>query len=254
VVVRGDAARLAQVFRNLLGNALKYTGPDGRIHVKVAAAGAEAVVSVRDSGVGIDADVLPRIFDLFVQADSSLARSQGGLGIGLTLVRHVVRMHGGNVEAWSAGRGHGSEFEVRLPLSAAVASTPAPGSAETTEAGARRVLLIEDNRDSRQMLRLLLELKGHRVQEAADGRAGIKLAVEGAPDVVLVDIGLPDMDGYAVAERLRKLLGRGVRLVALTGYGDPHARRRARAAGFDAFLVKPVDPEQLAAAMAATPS
>ena len=201
---------------------------------------------VRDTGIGIEPDMLTRIFDLFVQANSTLARSEGGLGVGLTLVQHVVRLHGGTVVAISERRGRGSEFEMRLPIGTVVASDATPLSMVAAPARARRILLIEDNRDARQMLRTLLELGGHRVDDAGDAKAGMHIAVTSVPDVVLVDIGLPDLDGYEVATRLRTLLGGSVRLVALTGYGDDETRRRAIAAGFDEYLVKPVAPETLA--------
>ena len=244
VAVRGDPQRLEQVFKNLLINAAKYTGPGGRVQIGVERDDQDVVVRVRDTGIGIEADMLPRIFNLFFQIDSSLARSEGGLGIGLTLVQYIVRLHGGSVLARSEGHGRGSEFEVRLPLAARAARdaepVPTPGPARP-----RRVLLIEDNRDARQMLRMLLELVGHRVEAAGDGESGIRLAVAGAPEIVLVDIGLPDLNGYAVAERLRKLLGGALRLVAVSGYGDAEMRQRATAAGFDRYLVKPVTLEEL---------
>ena len=246
LVIEGDADRLEQVMRNLLGNAAKYTGPGGAVRVSAGLEHATAVIRVSDTGVGIDPAILPRVFDLFVQADSSLARSEGGLGIGLTLVQHLVRLHGGSVVARSGGRGQGSEFEVRLPRGAPAG---APGAAAATAGSpgraARRVLIVEDNRDARQMLRMLLEIDGHSLEEAATARAGIELAAATAPDVVLIDIGLPDLDGYDVARAIRKRLGARVRLVALTGYGDSEARRKSAEAGFDAHLVKPVAPGDL---------
>jgi len=205
--------------------------------------GDRAVLSVRDTGVGIRAELLPRVFDLFVQADRSLERSAGGLGIGLTLVRQLVQLHGGTVEASSAGPGRGSTFTVRLPI---LADPPQVyGDAHPAVAApARRVLVIEDNEDAREMLRNLLLVLGHEVYEACDGAAGIQEAQRLRPDAALIDIGLPGIDGYEVARRLRTEVP-GARLVAVTGYGQPEDRERALAAGFDEHVVKPVDPEQL---------
>jgi two-component system, sensor histidine kinase len=180
-----------------------------------------------------------------VQGDSSLARSQGGLGIGLTLVRRLVELHGGVVVARSEGPGRGSEFEVRLPLGP-IRETGEALPAERRPSRGLRLAIIEDNRDSREMLRTVLELQGHRVQDAAAGLAGVQLVITTAPDVVLVDIGLPGIDGYEVARRLRQRLGSAVRLIALTGYGDPDSKQMTATAGFDDHLVKPVSPEELA--------
>jgi CheY-like chemotaxis protein len=246
VLVEGDPTRLEQVVWNLLDNALKYTPPGGRIDVSVDQEGPEAVLRVRDSGAGIAAGMLPRIFDLFVQAPASLDRSQGGLGLGLTLVRRLVELHGGQVAATSAGPGQGSEFIVRLPALAAAAAGEAATATLTPVAVPRRVLLVEDNADVRDGLRLLLEEWGHRVEEAVDGPSGVARALDVRPDVALVDIGLPGIDGYAVARQIREAPGGGeIRLVALTGYGQPEDRRRALDAGFDTHLVKPVDPDDL---------
>jgi signal transduction histidine kinase len=249
VVVGGDSMRLEQVVRNLLANAVKFTPPGGRITVTVAREADSAVVTVSDTGIGISADMLPRVFDLFVQGDVSLARAQGGLGIGLTLVRRLVELHGGSVHASSAGANEGSTFEVRLPCATegAVSAAPASGRQPVRPL---RIVLIEDNADARQALGRLLELDGHNVRVASNGPTGVRTATETAPDVVLVDIGLPGMDGYEVARRLRRRLGSSVRLVALTGYGDTDARRRSAEAGFDGHLVKPVFPENLARALA----
>jgi CheY-like chemotaxis protein len=194
--------------------------------------------------------VLPQVFDLFVQGDSSLARSQGGLGIGLTLVRRLVELHGGTAAARSKGPGHGSEFEVCLPARPRPDEVDRAGPTRGPGGERLRIVVIEDNRDAREMLRLLLELQGHQVGEAADGPAGVHAAVTSAPDVVLLDIGLPGMDGYQVARRLRSRMGSGVRLVALTGYSDPETRRATAAAGFDAHLVKPVEPAELTRVLA----
>jgi CheY-like chemotaxis protein len=236
--VDGDPMRLEQVVHNLLANALKYTPPGGRVDVRVCRSEGFATIRIED-GVGMDPEILPRIFDLFTQADETLDRSRGGLGIGLTLVRSLVQLHGGTVQAESAGRGRGSVFVVRLPA-------VAPGGADGEIRDAApvvdplRILLVEDNIDVRESLKSLLEEVGHRVTTAADGLEGIERGVQSRPDVALVDIGLPGLDGYGVARRLRETLGRDVLLVALTGYGLPEDRRRALEGGFDAHLTKPV--------------
>lgn len=243
--VYADATRLEQVFANLLTNSLKYTPPDGAIRLRVSREGREAVLRVEDTGTGIAPDLLPRVFDLFAQGDSGLDRSPGGLGIGLTLVRRLVEQHGGRVEAHSEGRGRGSTFVVRLP---AIEPPRTPSRQATSvarhDAMRRRVLVVEDNRDAREMLRWLLELSGHEVYEADNGARGIEMAMRLRADVALVDIGLPGLDGYEVARRL-KAQGHPARLIALTGYGQAEDRRRSEAAGFDAHLVKPVDADHL---------
>ena len=239
--VLGDQVRLEQVFNNLLGNSLKYTPGRGRIEVVIVRDGPEVRVHVRDSGVGIPADALPRIFDLFTQADVTIDRARGGTGIGLTLVRSLVQLHGGTVRAASAGPGHGSEFTVTLPLAPDVAARTEPPPAAEPSFGGRRVLLVEDNVDNRNSLRELLEELGHVVAVARNGIEGVEVALATVPEVALVDIGLPELDGYQVAQRIRAGLGDRVRLIALTGYGQPEDVRRARTAGFDAHLVKPVD-------------
>ena len=244
VWVDGDETRLEQVIGNLLANALKYTPAGGHVHVSVDAEGGEAVVRVRDDGIGIAADRLGSIFDLFFQGERGLDRAQGGLGIGLTLVKRLVELHGGSVAAASAGPDHGSTFTVRLPRIPMVPSRlPAEPTAPPRR---RRVLLIEDNADAREMLRTALELSGHTVDEADDGAAGLARAEAARPDAAIVDIGLPGIDGYEVARRLRALAGGGdIVLIALTGYGQPEDRRRSEEAGFDTHLVKPVDPAAL---------
>ncbi len=243
--VRGDAVRLEQVFTNLVANAAKYTPDGGHVVVECAVEAAEVVVTVLDDGIGISAEMLPRIFDLFAQAHATLDRSQGGLGIGLTLVRQLVELHHGRVTAESAGVGQGSRFTVRLPL-AEIGVTFGPkvvaGPAPTRS---REVLVVEDNPDTRAMLATLLEAHGHRVRVAADGAEGLARALEAPPEVMVVDIGLPRMDGYAVARRIREDLGREVLLIALTGYGQPEDRARAAEAGFDVHCTKPVTPERL---------
>jgi signal transduction histidine kinase len=242
--VEGDQARLVQVFVNLLNNATRYTPQGGGISVTAAKAGAEVVVSVKDTGIGIAPDMLPRVFELFARAAPDADDSGIGLGIGLALVHRLVDLHGGTIEGQSAGLGQGSEFIVRLPLAAAPAAMP-PRRATIPRTGfSRRILLVEDNSDARTTLALLLRLVGHEVTVAEDGRRAIEAAVAGLPQVALVDIGLPDMDGYGVARQLRSRFGDQVFLVALTGFGQPAERQRAIDAGFNEHLVKPV---QLAA-------
>jgi two-component system CheB/CheR fusion protein len=247
LTVEGDRTRLIQVLVNLLNNAAKYTDPGGEVSVTGYREGADVVVRVADTGLGIAPDLLPRVFDMFTQADSSLAHTRGGLGIGLTLARQVVELHGGRISAASAGLGRGSEFIVRLPLRDGSVRSERPEASERPGLTApRRVLVIEDNRDSREMLRISLELEGHVVETAIDGSQGLAAARAGTPDVVIVDIGLPGLDGYEVARAIRQSVGGAVVLIALTGYGDGEAQRRVAAAGFDVHLVKPVDPQVLA--------
>jgi signal transduction histidine kinase len=240
--VSGDETRLEQIAVNLLENAVKYTPPGKPIRVRVASEGNEAVFEVSDEGEGIAADLLPRIFDLFTQGERTLDRAQGGLGLGLTLVRNLTELHAGRVWAHSEGIGKGARFVVRLPLVPApersVEAKPAPAAAGR----ALRTLVIEDNVDSAETLKTLLSLQGHDVHIAHDGPTGVERALEVRPEVALVDIGLPGFDGFEVARRLRAAPGGdAIRLVALTGYGQPEDRRAAGAAGFDHFLVKPVD-------------
>jgi len=245
--VDGDATRLEQVTTNLLLNAVKYTPPSGRIDVTVAVDGEQVRLRVRDDGAGIAPELLPRVFDPFVQSEQSLDRSDGGLGVGLTLVRRLVEHHGGSVEARSAGPGAGTEMIVSLPRIAAPESTEA-GGAGAARSTARRILVVEDNDDARDAVRLLLEAAGHEVHEASDGRAGLKAALETKPDVAIVDLGLPGIDGFELARRLRAT-GAPIRLVALTGYGQPEDQARSMEAGFDMHLVKPVDEQRLLAAL-----
>jgi PAS domain S-box-containing protein len=244
VYLEADMTRLAQVVSNLLNNAAKYTPEGGHIGLTIESDGSEAVVRVRDDGSGISADLLPRVFDLFTQGDRSLARSEGGLGIGLTLVRSLVEMHSGRVEAHSDGPGRGSEFVVRLPALRSVVRTAGSGEGEvwTPSPSSRRVLVVDDNVDSAESLAVLLRIEGHEVRTAHDGPAALQEAQAFRPEVVFLDIGLPRMDGYDVAVRLRELAGlREVLLVALTGYGQDEDRRRAAEAGFNAHLVKPAN-------------
>jgi PAS domain S-box-containing protein len=246
--VDGDVTRLEQVVVNLVNNAAKFTPPGGEIRLTVDREGAHAVLRVRDSGVGLAPEMLQRVFDLFAQADRGLDRAQGGLGIGLTVVRRLVELHGGRVEARSDGLGRGAEFVVRLPALAQAVEAAAPGRAVAAAPAEKRVrvLLVEDNPDAAETLMMLLQLLGHHVRIAPDGFSALELAATNVPDVILVDIGLPGMDGYEVARRIRADVRlRRVLLVALTGYGREEDKQHAMAAGFDYHLVKPVDPRAL---------
>jgi CheY-like chemotaxis protein len=245
VTVLGDPVRLQQVLTNLVNNASKYTGEDGSIWLTLELEGDEAVVRVRDNGVGIPEDQLDSIFNLFAQANPTLARTEGGLGIGLTLVKRIVALHGGSVQSRSDGLGRGAEFIVRLPRDTAGGAAAASPVASLATA-ARRVLVIEDHDDGREVLVATLERHGHHVVHAAGGREGIDAALRCLPEVALIDIGLPDVDGYEVARTLRHRLEDRIWLVALTGYGQPQDRLRAEEAGFDAHLVKPIEPARLA--------
>jgi signal transduction histidine kinase/ActR/RegA family two-component response regulator len=236
--VDGDLTRLTQCVVNILTNAAKYTTPGGRIHIALARAGDEAVIEVTDNGHGIAREMLPHIFDLFVQADRTLERSQGGLGIGLSVVRKLVQMHGGQVTASSAGLGAGSRFQIRLPLVATPAIAESPGAGQPPLA--RRVLVVDDNVDAAVSLSQVLQMEGHEVQTVHAAAAALALSESFAADIVLLDIGLPEMDGYEVARRLRAAGSRS-RIIALTGYGRSEDIQLARAAGFDAHLTKPVD-------------
>ena len=254
-VVEGDSARLVQAVGNLLDNAIKYSEEGGRVRLTARAEGQEVVIAVRDEGVGIDAELLPHVFDLFIQADRSLERRQGGLGIGLTLVRRLVEMHGGRVAVASEGAGRGSEFTIRLPRLAvdvpAPAAAPVAAAREAPSGPARRVLVVDDQPDSTDSLALLLRLHGHEVYTAADGPGAVDEFLRSKPEVVFLDLGLPGMSGYDVARRLRATPeGRDVRLVAVTGYGTEADRERTRAAGFDLHLAKPVDPHAVEALLA----
>lgn len=250
--LRADPVRLAQVLSNLLNNAAKYTPPNGRIEVAAERHEGQVLLRVRDSGVGIPGPMLERVFDLFVQADRSLDRSDGGLGIGLTLARRLVEMHGGTIRAESEGPGAGSEFVVRLPVRSDAAAAPGP-DASTAEPGARRrVLVVDDNADAADLLGELLRDLGHEVRIERDGLAALAAMDAFAPEVVLLDIGLPGLDGYQVAERIvRSRDGARPLLVAVTGYGQESDRRRSYDAGFDHHLVKPVDPGRLQTLLAA---
>jgi signal transduction histidine kinase len=247
VCVLADPVRLEQILANLVNNAAKYTDPGGHIWLTAEVKGGEVSVSVRDTGIGMPPEILPRVFELFTQADTALDRSRGGLGIGLTLVSSLVRMHGGRVEARSAGPGRGSEFIVRLP----VLRAPFPEAQPAAEPGpppsvSRKLLVVDDNVDAAQSLAMLLTLEGHQVEVAHDGPAALAAAESFKPDVVLLDIGLPGMSGLEVGQRLREQRGRdGLLLIAMTGFGQEDDRRRSLEAGFDCHLVKPVNTPDL---------
>jgi PAS domain S-box-containing protein len=244
-----DPIRLAQVIANLLNNAAKYTSKAGQVWLMAERRDQEVEIRVRDTGIGIAPELLPQVFDLFVQADRSIERSQGGLGIGLTLVKKLVEMHGGSVSARSEGRGQGSEFTVRLPIlaekPAAYAHTVVSGTLASA-APLRRVLVVDDNVDAAESMALLLRMRRHEVRVVHDGPSAIQAASDFQPEVVLLDIGLPGMSGYEVARKLRQAPGgRKLILAAMTGYGQEEDRRRSQEAGFDQHFTKPVDPEQV---------
>jgi PAS domain S-box-containing protein len=255
LLLDADPVRLTQVFGNLLTNAAKYTEANGRIWLSARRDGGHAVLSIRDTGIGIAPDMLPHVFELFVQADHTSTRAQGGLGIGLTLVKNLVEMHGGTVEARSSGLGGGSEFVVTLPLVVPV-STPANGSdrdgfrAPPATSG-YRLLVVDDNRDAALSLAVLLRLQGHDVQVAHDGPTALQVAMRFQPDLMFLDLGMPRMDGYEVARRIRSTpeLSR-IKLAALTGWGQQEDRRRTAEAGFDHHLVKPPEPKLVEALLA----
>jgi len=248
--VIGDFARLVQSIGNLLANAIKYTEPGGEITVRAHADAATVSIEVTDSGVGIEPELLPRIFDLFVQSDRTLDRAQGGLGIGLAVVRSLIEMHGGEVAARSAGPGQGATFTVRLPRIDRPA-LPAAGGA-CAPVTRQRILIVDDNTDAADTLAELLQMQGHQTCAAYSGREALERVLSFEPDVALLDIGLPQMDGYELAERLRSLPRlQGIRLIALTGYGQTEDRQRGQAAGFDDHLVKPVELRALERALQA---
>jgi len=243
-------ARLEQVLENLLGNALKYTPPGGEVRVRVSSTDGQAVMDVADTGPGIPGHLRESIFELFVQGERALDRAQGGLGIGLTLVKALVALHGGTVSAASERNREGSRFTICLPRIAAPATAPRVAARPGTGT-ARRILVIEDNEDARDILLMQLRLDGHEVHAAVDGPSGVDTTARLIPDVVLVDVGLPGLDGYEVARRIRATReGERIALIALTGYGQAEDRRRALAAGFDVHLTKPVAAEHLARAIA----
>ena len=252
--VRGDRTRLVQVLCNLLSNAAKYTAPGGRIELAAAQEGADIVISVSDNGVGIPQAMLSKVFEMFTQVENTLEHSQGGLGIGLTLVKRLVELHGGTVEARSDGVGHGARFLVRLPADDGSAA-PAPESAAhapVVQERRHRIMVADDNRDAADTLASMLKLFGHEVCIAYDGQEAVELAASFQPDLALLDIGMPRLNGYDAARTIRSQpKGREVLLVALTGWGQPEDKRRSQSAGFDEHLVKPVDPAVLGRLLAA---
>jgi signal transduction histidine kinase/CheY-like chemotaxis protein len=260
--IDADPIRIAQVLSNLLNNAAKYTQPGGQIRLGTSVEGGHVLFRVRDNGIGIPREMLSRIFDLFAQVDHSLDHSQGGLGLGLTLAKSLVEMHGGSVQAVSDGLNRGSEFIVRLPVFTQVSPSDEPSrpleepiavSKDRPRPPARRVLVVDDNVSSAESMAMILKLEGHDVEVCYDGCQALSAVARFRPEVVLMDIGLPGMDGYEVARRLREdaKLGGGIALLAaVTGYAEDNARRRSREAGFDHHLVKPVDPDNVLALVA----
>jgi PAS domain S-box-containing protein len=256
IFVDADLTRLSQVFANILNNAAKYTDPGGSIWINVERQGSEAVVSIRDSGIGIPPAMLPRVFEIFTQVDRTLEKAQGGLGIGLSIVKRLVEMHGGMVEARSEGRGTGSELVVRLPVPAAAAPGSAldPKTSVSTGSAVRRILVADDNVDSAESLAMLLEILGHEVRTAHDGQEAVEVAAELRPEVILLDIGMPRLNGYDACRRIREEpWGKGILIVALTGWGQDEDRNRSREAGFDHHLVKPVEPAVVAELLCGPP-
>jgi PAS domain S-box-containing protein len=251
LIVMGDPVRLQQILVNLLHNAVKYTPPGGCIRLSLGREGSQSVLAVRDTGVGISPDMLEKVFDPFVQADAARNPQEGGFGIGLTLVRMLVDLHGGTVTASSDGLGRGSQFLVRLPLAA---DSPQPTDGQSPprpSPPALKVLIVEDDADSREILRLLLELEGHDVRVAGNGAAALDQIDREAVDAAVIDIGLPGMDGYELARRIRaRPPHRCPRLLALTGYGQPSDQAAVKEAGFDKHLLKPCDPAELSRTLA----
>jgi two-component system, chemotaxis family, CheB/CheR fusion protein len=247
IYLNADRARLAQVFGNLLNNSCKYTRPQGQISLSAKRVDDEVLVTVRDNGAGIPADKLSSIFDMFMQVDRTAERSQGGLGIGLTLVQRLAEMHGGSVEAKSDGEGKGSEFVVRLPVlekRAEVSSTETAAPARTS--AQRRILIVDDNQDSADSLAMLLQLTGNETYMAHDGVEAVEAIEKHRPEVVLLDIGLPKLDGHEVCRRIREQpWGKDIVVIALTGWGQEDDRRKSEEAGFNGHLVKPVDYDKL---------
>jgi CheY-like chemotaxis protein len=244
IYVDADPVRLSQVLDNFLSNAIKFTEPGGRVRVSVHREGNnEVAMSIRDSGIGIPPEMLTQIFDLFVQVDHSLEKSRGGLGIGLTLAKRLVEMHGGRVEAHSDGAGRGSEFIVRLPVATAPRAGGTDARVGPSDATARyRILIVDDNKDAARSLARLLGLHGHMTETAYDGVEALEKSGTFAPEVVLLDIGLPKLNGYDTCRALRsREAGKRLRIIALTGWGQESDRERSRQAGFDAHIVKPVE-------------
>jgi PAS domain S-box-containing protein len=240
-----DATRLAQAFSNLLNNAAKYTECGGRIAIRAAAAATDAEISVTDTGIGIPPEMLPRIFDMFTQLQAHRDRTFGGLGIGLSLAKRLVELHGGTVEARSEGPGRGSTFIVRLPTTPAPAEEAQPATKDARPPSHCRVLIAEDNADAAEMMEVMLAMKGYDVRVARDGSDAVAIAATFKPHIAFLDIGMPLMDGYEAARRIRSILGTRVTLIALTGWGQDEDKQRSREAGFDHHLTKPPEPEML---------
>jgi PAS domain S-box-containing protein len=254
--LNADPTRLAQVVGNILNNACKFTDKGGHISLTVEQDGPQAVIRVRDTGVGIAAEQLPFIFDMFMQIDTSLERSVGGLGIGLMLVKNLVEMHDGTVEVHSAGVGHGTEFVVRLPimLEATKLQPPKPMVSGPTITAARRILVVDDNRDAATSLAMLLKIAGHETHTAHDGLEAVEAAATFRPEIVLLDIGLPKLNGYEACRRIREQpWGKNIVIVALTGWGQAEDRKKSKNAGFDGHMVKPVDFDALTKLLAEPP-
>jgi CheY-like chemotaxis protein/two-component sensor histidine kinase len=247
IYLNADRARLAQVFGNLLNNSSKYTPPKGKISVNAKRVGDEAVVTVKDNGAGIPQDKLDRVFDMFMQVDGKSDGSQGGLGIGLTLVKRLTEMHGGSIEVRSGGDGRGSEFIVRLPIVISPSIiAPAHPSIDVEAQPTRRIMIVDDNRDSADSLAMLLEITGNKTYLAHDGIEAVQAIERYRPEVVLLDIGLPKLNGHEVCRRIREQpWGKDMVVIALTGWGQEDDRRRSEEAGFNGHLVKPVDYDEL---------
>jgi CheY-like chemotaxis protein/anti-sigma regulatory factor (Ser/Thr protein kinase) len=247
LLLDGDPVRLTQVLANLLNNAAKYTEVGGEISLTVGRDGAELFASVRDTGVGLAPELLPRVFDSFAQLDGTYYRKQGGLGIGLTLVKRLVEMHGGRVEARSEGPGRGSEFIVRLPLAVAARAPEAAPPNNLPAFAQQRILVVDDNHDGAVTLAMLLQVYGAEVIVAHDGITALDVLKASRPSVLLVDIGMPGMDGYELARRARQIDGDALTIIAVTGWGQAKDRSLSKAAGIDHHLVKPIDCEALVA-------
>ena len=252
--VYADFTRLAQAFANLLNNAVKYTDSGGGIAVSASAEAEEAVIAVTDTGIGIDPELLPRIFDMFKQIDQDSSRTRSGLGIGLTLARRLIELHDGRIEARSGGSGAGTTFVVRVPLVAAAVEAATVTTQPPAVTASCRVLVAEDIPDAAEMMRLMIQCMGHEVRVAADGVEAVTIAEEFNPHIALLDIGMPRMDGYEAARRIRTALGQRVLLVALTGWGQEEDQRRAHDAGFDRHVTKPAEPALLESLIASAAS
>jgi CheY-like chemotaxis protein len=249
VWIDGDTVRLTQIFVNLLSNAAKYTPKGGNIWLSAYAENNKAIVSVKDDGIGIASDQLPHVFEMFYQADGSLEKSQAGLGIGLTLTRKLVELHGGTIEARSDGSGKGSEFLVTLPAfieqELAQPAEP-PGSTRNENKANWRILVVDDGPNTREMYSVLLRKQGHEVDTAPDGKTGIEKIESFRPDAILLDVGMPGLNGFDTCERIRaQPSGKNVALIAVTGWAQEEVQQRAQAAGFDEVLVKPVGPQEI---------